>query len=264
MARKKRGISFLGAMTILIAVTIIHPLIEGGVVTQHMSPITVMMMILYFMIGLATDRYDGVSDMVERVWQISNNGDTDNEKFKLIKSFIEINVYKWDAYWSLYQEIVEGKEKTGRAKRAILKIPKGSISMAQFSWIMAYIVYNIVKGKFFPMFDQDIAFIIDFIGLGYFVITSSSVIGMKEFMTNVFKSLRGEDNVKQALNLLESHIIFGARQYGFLKGKIDLSKNDELLELIKKDPELKKRVLEDAISEIKFGEENGHKKKKKN
>jgi len=61
--------------------------------------------------------------------------------------------------------------------------------------------------------------IINFIGLGFFILTSGDILGTKEFMKILFESIRPSDGktVKETLDLLESNIIFGARNYGFLK-----------------------------------------------
>ncbi len=63
---------------------------------------------------------------------------------------------------------------------------------------------------------------IDLFGLSYFIYTGSKVIGIGDFMGDIFKAIKPvkSKSVKQSLQLLESQIIFGARHYGFLKNKL--------------------------------------------
>jgi len=227
MIFKKRGIPFSGAIAIFVVLAIINPMLMGEGVKLHLSIMTEVMLFVYFMIALATERYKGVNDLIERIWYINSNGDTQEGKYALIKSFIEISVHEWGEYWELYEEIVNGKARTGRLKRLFLRIPSGNVSTTQFTWISAYVVYNIVKAKFFPAFDVDIAFMIEIIAFGYFILASNGVSGMKEFMGNIFKSFKGKDNIEQSLNLLESQIRLGARTFGYLKGKFNVQKEEE-------------------------------------
>jgi hypothetical protein len=176
---------------------------------------------VYICIGLATDSQKGIAELVQRIWSISNNGDTDDEKFSLIKSFLEINVNKWDKYWQMYQEIVNGCKKKSALGRYLMKIPTGTLSLIQYIWILTYMAY----GVFAPTLalSEGIHFLVDLGGLSFFLYTSGRVIGVGDFMINIFEAMKPtEKSVKASLQLLESEIIFGAQHYGFLKNKIDL------------------------------------------
>lgn len=182
------------------------------------------MTFVYIIIALATNSYRGVIDLIERVWNINDNGDTPDEKFALIKSFIAINVTRWDKYNNLYEQIVKGNKGVGSLKRYLMRIPKGVISLKQFIWILAYIVYSVFTPDFIIGTSPEIDFLIDLGGLSFFLFTGSSVIGLGEFMIDIFESVKPVKgkSAKQSLQLLESQIIYGSRQYGFLKNKINL------------------------------------------
>ena len=165
---------------------------------------------------------------------IRNNGYPPAEQLQLIRSFIEINVNKWVQYWHLYQEIVEGKKTTGKLKRTLMRIPRGSLSLGQFIWISFYMVYNVFRHSvdILSFITPEITLIIDFIGLGFFIIISSNVIGTEDFLKIIFESIKPEEkkSVEQTLRLLESNIIYGAREYGFrtkgLQASLDMVKYD--------------------------------------
>lgn len=187
------------------------------------------MVFVYIIIALATNNYKGVIDLVERIWYINGNGDTPQEKFALIKSFLAINVSRWDKYNNLYGQIVNGKKGDGALKRYLVRIPKGTISLKQFIWILAYIIYAVFSPGMM-IINPAIDFLIDLGGLSFFLFTGSSVIGLRDFMEDIFESIKGKgdkDTVKQSLQLLESQIIYGSRQYGFLKNKIKIKLNEE-------------------------------------
>lgn len=187
------------------------------------------MTFVYIIIALATDTYKGVIDLVERVWNINDNGDSPDEKFALIKSFLAINVTRWDKYNNLYDQIVEGNKGVGPLKRYLMRIPKGVISLKQFIWILAYIVYSVFTPDIIIVVSPAIDFLIDLGGLSFFLFTGSSVIGLRDFMVDIFESVKTVKGktVKQSLQLLESQIIYGSRQYGFLKNKINLKQEEK-------------------------------------
>jgi hypothetical protein len=194
---------------------------------EHISPRQLSMTFVYIFIALATDNYKGVVDLVDTIWTINGNGDTEDEKFALIKSFIQINVTRWDKYNNMYDQIVEGKEGVGAFKRYFMRIPRGVISLKQFLWILGYIVYSV----FTPLlieFDPAADFLIDLCGLGFFLFTGSSVIGLGAFMGDMFETIKvvKGKTVKQSLQLLESQIIFDSRRYGFLKNKVNLKRKE--------------------------------------
>ena len=209
--RFKLGISFLGTVTLFVTVLAFHQFIYGHSIGEHMGVSTVIMVFIYMAIGLSIDKHNSVCDLVDRILYIQGNGDSEDAKLELIKSFIEINVNKWVNYWHVYQEIVEGKEKSGRFKRFFARIYKGSLSFTQFMWIMCYVIFNVFKDDIgiVEFLTSDIIFIIDFVGLGFFILTSGDVLGTKEFMTILFESIKpGDDKtVKTTLKLLESNII---------------------------------------------------------
>jgi len=217
--RINAGIGFTGVLTILFSMILFHSFIYGHPITEHLPPSSIFIIIIYFIVGLAVQRQKGIYDMVNRIMYIRGNGDPPEEQLQLIRSFIEINVNKWVQYWHLYEEIVQGKATIGKFKRIFLRIPRGSLSLGQFIWIIAYIAYNIFRPHILLLsfVTPDINFLIDFVGLGFFIITSSNVIGTEEFLKIIFESIKPEEEktVEQTLRLLESNIIYGAREYGF-------------------------------------------------
>jgi hypothetical protein len=217
--RIKAGIGFVGVMTILFTFLFFHSFIYGHPVTEHLETSAIIMIFVYFIVGLAVQRQKGIHDMVDRIMYIRNNGYPAAEQLQLIRSFIEINVNKWVQYWHLYQEIVQGKEIKGKIKRLLMRIPRGSLSLGQFVWIMIYILYNVFKPQItlLAFITPDMTFVIDIMGLGFFIITSSNVIGTEEFLKIIFESIRPDEekSVEQTLRLIESNIIYGAREYGF-------------------------------------------------
>lgn len=232
MARFKLGISFLGTMTLFLTMIVFHEFIYGHSVFEHMGTQTVAMVFIYMVVGLSIDKHSGVSDLVDRILYIQGNGDSDDAKLQLIKSFVEINVNKWVTYWHLYEEIVEGKKRSGRFRRLFSRMYRGSLSFTQFIWIMAYVIFNVFKGhiEVLSVLTMDIVFIIDFIGLGFFILTSGDVLGTKEFMTVLFESIKpGSDkSVTATLKLLEANIVYGARQWGFMSKKFYINDNNEI------------------------------------
>lgn len=184
-------------------------------------------------IGLASVDWKPISMLVERIWSLNcTNGVTDDSKLQTIRAYIAINVIQWDKYWRLYQEICENKSglwtTKQKVKEQVLRIPRGTLSLEQFVWIMCYVTYNVLQNAGFIPFLPDeftaINFLIDIAGLGFFSYTSGVVIGMGKFMTKIFESIRptSERDVKDSLRLLEQHIIFGARHYGFLRDMMDI------------------------------------------
>lgn len=223
--RIKVGIGFTGVMMILISFLFLHQLIYGHPVSIHLGTPAIFMICVYFIVGLAMQRQKGIYDMVDRIMYIRNNGYPAAEQLQLIRSFIEINVNKWVQYWHLYQEIVQGKEIKGKLKRVLMRIPRGSLSLGQFLWIAFYIVYNVFRPDVLPFITDGMTFVIDFIGLGFFIIISSNVIGTEQFLRIIFESIRPEEkkSVEQTLRLLESNIIYGAREYGFRTKNLEYS-----------------------------------------
>ena len=252
--RIKAGIGFTGVLTLLFSLMFLHSFIYGHPVTEHLPTSAIIMIFVYFIVGLAVQRQKGIYDMVSRIMYIRNNGYPPNEQLQLIRSFIEINVNKWVQYWHLYQEIVQGKEIKGKLKRTLMRIPRGSLSLGQFLWIAIYIVYNVFKPHILLLsfITPDMTFVIDFIGLGFFIITSSNIIGTEEFLKIIFESIRPEEkkSVEQTLRLLESNIIYGAREYGFrtkdLQKSLDMAKCNCDNNIKTKD-KIKKEVKKDGI-----------------
>jgi len=223
MSTNKKGITFIGAISMMLTLVLFHDFFMDNISTRHIA-----MCFVYIMIGLATDNHKGISELIQRIWSINQNGDSPQENFDLIKSFIKINVNKWDTYWHLYEEVVDKKKKKSALKSYLLRIPRGTLSLMQFLWIIGYIIYGIFSGGIYTIgIAEPVNFLIDLIGLSFFIYTGSKVIGIGDFMTNIFEAIKeDEGKIKQSLQLLEAEIIFGARHYGFLKGKLDLSKGD--------------------------------------
>lgn len=232
MARFKLGISFLGTVTLFLTMIVFHEFIYGHSVFEHMGISTVAMIFIYMIVGLSIDKHKGVSDLVDRILYIQNNGDSEDAKLQLIKSFVEINVNKWVSYWHLYEEIVQGKKKSGRFGRLFSRVYRGSLSFAQFIWIICYVIFNVFRGhvELLTVITTDMNFIIDFVGLGFFILTSGDILGTKEFMTVLFESIKpGDDKtVTATLKLLESNIIYGARQYGFMKKDYHINGDNQI------------------------------------
>lgn len=184
------------------------------------------MILVYICIALASDDYTGIIKMVERVWSINDNGDNDDEKLQLIKSFVHHNVSRWVKYWNLYEEVVEDSKHSSKLKTFLLRIPTGRINIKQFLWIISYILYAAYFPDIIPGFEEGFYFFIDLIGLSLFIFTGSSVIGMEVFMTNIFEAIKPvkDKTVRQSLQSLEAEIIYGAQHYGFMKNKINLKR----------------------------------------
>ena len=216
MMTERRGVSFIGAITLMFTLIIFQDFFIHNIESRQLF-----MVCVYILIALASENYRGVLRLVERLWMINGNGDKDRDKFLLIKSFLEINVSRWDKYWRLYQDIVNKKKKS-ILKMYLLKIPKGSIDLKQFLWIFGYIIYCVFIPD--PIMSQGLNFLIDFLSLGFFLFTGSKVIGLGAFMGNIFEAVKigDEDHIKQSLQLIESQIIYGSRHFGYLKTRIKL------------------------------------------
>lgn len=221
MRSNKKGVSFIGALTLMLTLILFHTFFM-----EHISIRQLGMTFIYIMIALATDNYKGLIDLIERVWNINNNGDTDIEKLALIKSFLAINVTRWDKYNNLYDHIVNEKESRGALKSYLLRIPRGTISLKQFIWILAYIVYSVFSPEGLFEINPAIEFLVNLGGLAFFLYTGSSVVGLRDFMVDIFESIKKGVPVKQALQLLESQIIYGSGTYGFFKNKIKIKEKE--------------------------------------
>ena len=229
------------------------------------------MVFLYFFIALATERATGISDLIERIWyMIKHETEDPQDTFELIKSFIEISVNKWEKYFTLWERMTKGKTSGNRLKYIILKIPTGTVSLFQFAWISIYMIYHSIIGMYLPVFIPAVMIVVvEFVGLGIFILTSGNIIGLKSFLTDVFECFAGEKKVTQALSMLESHIIVGARHYGFLKGRLGFIADKykiekealEELQVAKADLQITK--LQEAIDKLQkeIKKKNGGKKK---
>lgn len=230
---KRKGISFTTCMTIYFTLIVFHDIFHQGT-ENPLSQTTIFFIGLYMFIGLASRDYRPIGMLVERVWSLNcAEGVDPNSKLQTIRAYLSINVSQWNKYWRLWQEIVEDKEGLWtwkqKLKEQILRIPKGSLSLVQFVWIVGYITYNVLEGNGYlpflpPEFADDFRFLIDILGLGFFSYTSGIVIGLNKFMNKIFESIKpsSEREVTESLRLLEQHIIYGARHYGFLRDMIDI------------------------------------------
>jgi len=221
MQIRRKGMSFVGALTLMITLISLYQSVFFSIGYKSL-----LMIFVYICIALASDDYTGVVDMVERIWSINDNGDTPDEKLQLIKSFVHHNVSRWVKYWNLYGEIVNGSKRVGKIRMLLIRIPNGRINLKQFLWIISYIIYSAYFPGALLGFGEGFYFLIDLVGLSFFIFTGSNVIGMETFMTNVFEALKDVEDrtARQSLQSIESEIIYGARQYGFIKNKINLKR----------------------------------------
>ena len=221
MQTGKKGMSFIGALTLMITLISLHRFFLINIEARNL-----LMVFVYICIALASDDYRGLVNLVERIWSINDNGDTDDEKLQLIKSFTQHNVARWVKYFELYGEIVNGNKRNSKVKTILFRIPNGRINIRQFLWIILYVLYAVYFPGALLGLGEEFCFFVDLVGLSFFIFTGSSVIGMETFMTNIFEAIKPvkDKTVKQSLQSLESEIIYGARQYGFMKNKIDLKK----------------------------------------
>lgn len=223
MQIRKKGMSFIGALTLMVTLVSLHQFFLVNISQKNL-----LMIIVYICIALVSDDYSGIINMVERIWSINDNGDEDDEKLQLIKSFTQHNVVRWVKYWNLYGEIVNGDEKHNKIKTILYKIPNGRINIKQFLWILSYIMYAVYFPDTLLGLGEEFCFFIDLVGLSFFIFTGSSVIGMETFVTNIFEAIKPvkDKTVRQSLQSLESEIIYGGRQYGFFKNKINLKRGE--------------------------------------
>ena len=220
----KKGISFSSALAIMITLVVFNNLLD------FMSARSLLMTLAYVFMALALETHKGLLEFIERIWYISKNGEEDNEKFLLIKSFIELSVNKWDEYWQLYQEIANGAKRSRGIVRYLKKIPGGTINLKQLIWILMYMTFNVFMfHELIPIPEPVVTFLLDVYGLSFFVYTGSRIVGMRAFMTNLFKVVnpKEEENVRQILQSLESAIMLGARNYGYLKKRCITKKEKE-------------------------------------
>jgi len=231
---RRRGVSFLTVLTVYFTLIVFRGTIQGSGTNDSLNYDTIIYIGIYMLIGLASQDYNPIGMLVERVWSLNCEEKANaNSKLQTIRAYIAINVAEWDKYWRMYQEIVEGKKGLWtwkqKLKNQILRIPRGSLNLTQIIWILGYIIYNVLKNNgylpFIPIeFAEDFDFIIDIVGLLFFSYTSGIVVGMSKFMSKMFDSIKptSERNVEESLSLLQQHIIWGARHYGFLRDMIDI------------------------------------------
>jgi len=247
----KKGIGFLGVVALILVAFVIQDVTQAEI---HLDYQAILITIIYFMIALPSEDYSGVEDVINTVWKYNKEAKDNDMKLQLIKSFLQINVVRWHKYFLMYEQIVNEKKITFKMKihDMIGRIVNGHVSFKQFLWIMTYVIYNLFKDSFFDFVTNDVDFVIGLLGIGFFMYTSGEVLHMDEFMTNVFEVIKptSKDGVEFCLSLLESNIIFGARQYGFLteikkeleESNIDVSevKLKADMEKVKKDKKTKK------------------------
>jgi len=227
MSYSRKGVTFIGAISLMLTLIFFHPFF-----LEHISVRHILMTFAYIFIALAMDNYNGIGEVIEGIWNINDNGDSPDEKFALIKSFLQINVSRWDTINSMYGEIVNNSKRTNALKRYLMRIPLGRISLKQFIWILGYIIFGVYTSDAMLSINNDgLHFVIDLFGLAYFIYSGSKVIGIGEFMGDIFqaiKPVKGKSN-KLSMQLLESQIIFGARHFAFLKKKIKLKKKEVII-----------------------------------
>lgn len=227
---RRKGINFVGAIVLFISVFLMHDAFNTGKLYGIVDTKTVVWIFIYIMTGLALTDYKGITMLIERIWSLNcTEYDNLDSKLTLIKSYIELNVQQWDKYCRMYNAIVKEETKQWntyqKVKLLILKIPKGELNLKQFIWILLYLTFNLVQGQgYIPPITQGYELLIDFGGLGFFMFTSGAVIGLGTFMGDIFKSIAPHSTRKtiESLTLLETHIIYGARWYGFLRNMTEI------------------------------------------
>ena len=213
----KKGIGFSGVIALIVVAFIIQDVTKAEI---HLDYQAILITIIYFIIALPSEDYSGVEDVINTIWKYNKEAKDPDMKLQLIKSFLQIKVVQWHKYFMMFEEIVNDKKITFKVKLKDMfsRIFNGSVSFKQFCWIMAYVIYNLFKDSFFMFVSNDVDFIIGLLGIGFFMFTSGTVIYMDAFMADVFKVIKptSKGDVMFTLSLLESNIIWGARQYGFL------------------------------------------------
>lgn len=239
---KRKGMGFTSTMAIYFTLIVFHSFFHPESADQPLAPNTMIMVGIYMAIGLASVDYKPISMMIERVWNMNcQDGVNDDSKLQTIRAYIAMNVNQWNKYNILYARIVDGDKdavwSTGlKAREILLRIPKGELNLKQFLWIAGYISYNVLRSNgylpFLPSEYSDIDFLIDFMGLGFFSLTSGTVIGLGSYMEKIFESIKPDKLivVKESLRLLEQNIIFGARHFGFLRSVVEMKCEDYIQE----------------------------------
>jgi len=228
---KRKGIKFISAMILFISIFVLHNILYGGSSVGLVDLKTTVFIFIYILIGLALRDYKGMSMMIERIWSLNCMTETQDAeaRLSLIKSYIELNVKQWNKYCRIYNAIVNGDIKQWntwqKIKEIIIRIPTGELSLKQFLWILGYLAFNIFQDQgYFPPITESYELLIDFGGLGFFMFTSGTVIGMQVFMQDIFRSIAPSTlrKAEESLILLETHIIYGARYFGFLRNMVDI------------------------------------------
>lgn len=213
----KKGIGFSGVIALIVVAFIIQDVTQAEI---HLDYQAILITIIYFIIALPSEDYSGVEDVFNTIWKYNKDTEEANMKLQLIKSFLQIKVVQWHKYFIMYEQIVNETKITFKMKIKDMfsRIINGKVSFKQFCWIMAYVIYNLFKDSFFGFISNDVDFIVGLLGIGFFMFTSGEVLHMDEFMSDVFTVIKptSKQDVEFTLSLLESNIIFGARQYGFL------------------------------------------------
>ncbi|MCP4762588.1 MAG: hypothetical protein GY870_12480 [archaeon] len=240
---KKKGISFTTSLTIYISLFLMYDLFNPIPIAAQIGTKTIAMVGIYMIIGLASRDYDAIGVFVERIWSLNcTNGVKENIKMANIKSYIAIYIAQWNRYWRMWQDINNGVEDTWTWKDEVSdqlkRIPKGSLSLTQITWIIGYVIYNLVRISGYldltplgVLFDFHIIF--DIVSLSFFSYTSGIVLGMDKFMSNIFESVKpvGETEIIERLSILKEHIIGGARRFGFLRDMIEFECEPDICEI---------------------------------
>ena len=189
---------------------------------------------MYLILALASDDKSGIGDMLLQVWDIHQTGGLeDDNKMKLIKSYLESAVTEWTKYWRMFQELVNGGDplKT-RGKKflgAMKEIKEGEVNVLQAIWIYAYLIYTVVFSSGILPISEPVDLIISSGTLLIILFTAGKIKGFNDFMAELFKQLKFEDatEIKGKLEVLQQFIIKGAQRYYFLDIKIKEKEKNE-------------------------------------
>lgn len=190
---------------------------------------------MYLLLALATDDKAGVGDMLLQVWDIHQTKTLeDEEKMKLIRSYLESAVSEWCKYWRMFQELVNGgdpfKTKWQKFCLQMRQIKEGEINVLQAIWIYAYLAYTVIFSSGILKISEPIDLIISSGALLAILFTAGKIKGFNDFMAEIFKQLSYTDpiQIKGKLAVLEQYIIKGSQRYYFLDIKLEEEKNKNI------------------------------------